>query len=130
GQPTDVSLRLGIARQLTLPADRESITKYSEPRFVLGYEWMPFLAPIITSQPVSIAVGVSQKATLNIDVAALPAPKFQWQKNGTNIDGATSATFSIDRVRPADAGRYTVIASNVAGQLTSSSAAIEVTPRE
>jgi hypothetical protein len=130
GKRIDVSQRLGIGRQLTLPADRENITNYSDPRFVLGGQWTPALAPIITSQPVSIAVEVGQKATLSVDVAAVPAPKFQWQKNGTNIDAAMSATLTIDTVRPADAGRYTVLTSNAAGQLTSYSAAIEVTSRE
>src|SRR5690606_38665137 len=39
---------------------------------------------------------------------------YQWQKNGANINGATSNTFSIPNAATSDAATYTVIVSGIA----------------
>ena len=49
---------------------------------------------------------------------------YQWQYNGTNIDGATGATLTITNVSAANIGVYTVIVNNAAGSVTSSSATL------
>jgi uncharacterized repeat protein (TIGR02543 family) len=37
---------------------------------------------------------------------------YQWKKNGTDISGATTATYSINNVSSGDAGSYTVVVTN------------------
>jgi Immunoglobulin I-set domain len=51
---------------------------------------------------------------------------YQWRREGTNISGATSAALSLINVRPADAGSYTVVITNVDGIITSAVAVITV----
>ncbi len=46
GKPVDVSQRLAVSRQLTLPEDASLIENYQTPAFVLGHDWNPQLAPI------------------------------------------------------------------------------------
>ncbi|MGH8528307.1 MAG: hypothetical protein ACRETN_00470 [Nevskiales bacterium] len=52
---------------------------------------------------------------------------YQWQKNGANITGAKSASYTTPKTVKADNGSsYRVIVSNVAGSVTSNSATLTV----
>jgi pectin methylesterase-like acyl-CoA thioesterase len=126
GRPIDLSRRLDIARQLKLPDDEKVIGNYSEPKFVLGDEWIPLLAPIITTQPASVSVSVGESAILSVSVAAVPAPRYQWQRNGRNIKGATESEYVIKSVRSRDAAIYRVVISSIAGKVTSGAAKFTV----
>jgi pectin methylesterase-like acyl-CoA thioesterase len=127
GTPVDQSHRLAIARQLKLPDDEETIVHYKDPKFVLGGQWTPALAPIITVQPAPGSVGAGEKAVLSVSVAAVPAPTYQWQKNGRNIAGATQAEYAIESASRGDAGVYRVLISNSVGKVISEPAKIKVT---
>src|SRR5207302_9269132 len=48
--------------------------------------------------------------------------------NGGNVGGATTATLTLSNVQPAQAGNYSVVVGNGATNVTSSSAALAVTP--
>ncbi|MEO7414668.1 MAG: pectinesterase family protein [Opitutaceae bacterium] len=50
GKPVDASGRLPISRQLTQPADAETLANYRNPEFVLG-GWNPKSAPIFKQPP-------------------------------------------------------------------------------
>ncbi|RBL92792.1 PQQ-dependent sugar dehydrogenase [Chitinophaga flava] len=84
-------------------------------------------APAITTQPQPVTVPQGQTATFSITVVANPAPTYQWRKNGVNISGATTATYAIANVQPADTGLYSVVVTNSAGSVTSSNARLSVT---
>ncbi len=61
--------------------------------------------PSITKQPVDASACGGKAATLS--VTALGAGlKFQWRKAGTNITGATEATYTIASVDASSAGKY------------------------
>jgi hypothetical protein len=62
-------------------------------------------------------------------VAAGTAPlAYQWQKNGANIAGATSSSYTTPATTAADSGsKFGVVVSNSAGSITSSSATLSVT---
>jgi pectin methylesterase-like acyl-CoA thioesterase len=130
GKPVDMSRRLAIARRLKLPEDREIVANYSDPRFVLGGQWTPVLAPIITTQPVAVTESEGRMATFSVSVAAVPAPTYQWQKNGRNIGGATQSEYKIERANREDAGRYAAVISNTAGKVTSAPATLTITSRK
>lgn len=60
-------------------------------------------------------------------LAVGPGPlRYQWQHQGTNLAGATAPTLLLSHVLPADAGGYSVVVTNAAGQPTSFPATLEV----
>jgi len=124
GKPVDVSQRKPESRQLTMPKDAEIIANYSNPSYVLG--WTPTMAPLVLTQPAGVTASAGQSATLSVKVTAIPAPGFQWSRNGTIITGATSATLNLNNVRAGDAGSYTVTATNSSGRVTSNPAMLTV----
>lgn len=84
------------------------------------------VAPVITSHPQSIARGIDQQASFTVAATGLPAPTYQWFKDGNPVTGATSATFTIQFVTALDAGSYTVVVTNRAGSATSNAAILTV----
>ena len=90
--------------------------------------WLPQLAPNILSQPASQTVNSGQTATLTVTATGIPAPAYQWLKNGTNLNGATSAVLVIPSAQVPDGGTYSVLVSNSAGSVTSGSATLTVNP--
>jgi hypothetical protein len=53
---------------------------------------------------------------------------YQWQLNGTNIDGATDPVYTKIGIDEADYGNYTLIASNELGMVTSSIGTVALPP--
>jgi hypothetical protein len=84
------------------------------------------MAPLVLTAPVGATITAGQTATLNVKAAAIPAPTFQWSRNGTAIPGATGATLNLNGVRAGDAGSYAVTATNSAGRVTSTPAVITI----
>jgi hypothetical protein len=80
--------------------------------------------PVITGQPSSLTVDAGGAAVFT--VTATGATGFQWQKNGSDIAGATEATFTLNPVQAADAANYAVVVSNACGQVTSAVAPLTV----
>jgi len=62
---------------------------------------------VITSRPLNQHVEVGQAASFSI-TASGSGLAYQWQKNGANIGGATSATYSIASAQASDVANYTV----------------------
>jgi hypothetical protein len=56
----------------------------------------------------------------------LPEPSYQWQRNGSPLAGQTNATLLLTNLQPAQAGTYTLVASNLGGMATSSNAVVLV----
>ncbi|MDO8538833.1 MAG: DNRLRE domain-containing protein [Opitutaceae bacterium] len=83
-------------------------------------------APVLTLQPTSQTVTAGATVTLSVAASGTPTPTFQWQKNGATIAGATNATLTLINVTTADAGAYTVIASNSGGNTPSAAATLTV----
>lgn len=87
----------------------------------------PTLASI-TMQPASQTVTAGQSATFSIVATGTPPLAYQWQKAGSNISGATSATYITPATTLADSGStFDVVISNPAGSVTSNSATLTVT---
>jgi len=81
----------------------------------------------ITVQPVGVALDLGASYTLSVTAVGRPAPTYQWYLNGVAISGATNATYPIAAAAAANAGIYTVVASNSTGDtVTSSGAAVAV----
>ncbi|MBI4622734.1 MAG: immunoglobulin domain-containing protein [Verrucomicrobia bacterium] len=82
--------------------------------------------PVLTTQPAGQTVTAGAAVTFAAAASGTPAPAFQWRKNGTPIPGATNATLTLTSVTIADAGTYTVVATNAAGSAISAEATLTV----
>jgi hypothetical protein len=81
--------------------------------------------PTIATQPSNQAVNIGQTATFAVVAAGTPPLSYQWQKNGVNISGATSPSYTTPAVVLADNGStFDVIVTNAAGSVTSAPATL------
>lgn len=80
------------------------------------------VAPVISSQPKSIARLVGETATFSVTASVSDSGvlSYQWTKDGTNISGATSATYSFTVAGSSDAAVYRVVVTNTKNGVTSS----------
>ena len=83
--------------------------------------------PTITAPPVSQTVVEGTAATFAVTATSTSPLSYQWQKDGTDISGATSSTYTIAATRIADSGVFTVVVFNGAGFVISSEATLTVT---
>lgn len=84
-------------------------------------------ATSITTQPTATTACEGGPASLSV-VAAGGGLTYQWKKGTTDINGATSATYTIPVVSAADAGSYSVVVTGNCGSATSSSVTLTVNP--
>lgn len=83
-------------------------------------------APMITTQPVGATLAQGADYMLSVVATGTPAPTYQWRRNGSNISGATSASYTITGVSGANAGAYSCVATNSVGSATSDSVYVGV----
>ncbi|MFM9080642.1 MAG: beta strand repeat-containing protein, partial [Opitutaceae bacterium] len=86
-------------------------------------------APVITVQPAARSVVAGGAVSMEVGAIGVPAPSYQWRKNGAAVAGATNATLSLSAAQVTDAGTYDAVVSNSAGSVTSASAALRVAAR-
>jgi hypothetical protein len=84
----------------------------------------PVVAPVITRDPSSVTINPGSSLILSVAATGSPAPTYQWQFNGANIPGANAATLVLTDVIAAQAGTYSVVATNSGGTATSKSATV------
>jgi uncharacterized delta-60 repeat protein len=82
--------------------------------------------PLITVQPASQTVGVGSNFTVSVTATGNPAPAYQWNKDGSDIPGATASSFTVTGAQTNDAGGYSVVLTNLFAAVTSSVASISV----
>jgi hypothetical protein len=77
----------------------------------------------ITNQPANQVVYASQTATFKVAASGGAQVQYQWQKNGSDISGATSSTYTTPRTSTADNGAQLVAVVTASGNTTKSSPA-------
>jgi hypothetical protein len=98
------------------------------------------IAPSFSLQPVSQTIWAGRPVIFTVAAGGTPAPTYQWQRqpwggvaanlsDGANFAGTTSAALTISGITTAMNGdKYTCIASNTAGPVTSNAATLTVNP--
>ena len=85
--------------------------------------------PGFAIQPASQTVTAGQPVTFSVTATGTAPFTYQWQKNNSNISGATSSTYTLSATVSGDNGAtFRVIVTNSAGSATSASATLTVTP--
>lgn len=80
----------------------------------------------ITLQPQSQTVNIGSSAVFTVAAVGSGAISYQWRYNGADLPGQTAAVLALSNIQRANAGSYSAVVRNVAGEVTSNSAALEV----
>jgi hypothetical protein len=84
--------------------------------------------PAISAQPADQTVPLGSSVAFSVSATGAQPLRYQWQRNGVPIPGATAATYSIAAVTAADNGAaFRVVVSNATGTATSNAATLTVT---
>ena len=87
------------------------------------------LSPRITGHPADMAVTEGQTTVFSVTATGSGTLTYQWKKDGTDIGGATSASYITPAVVLADDGAlFTCVVTNEGGDVTSTAATLIVIP--
>lgn len=85
------------------------------------------LPPTFVTQPQNTTVSVGQTASFSVTVTGTSPITYQWRKNGVNISGATSSTYTTPITVIGDNGsQFLCVATNSISAVTSYSATLTV----
>jgi glucose/arabinose dehydrogenase len=85
-------------------------------------------APSITQHPANRSVAPGASVTFSVRASGQGTLRYQWQRNGTNISGATAQDYTIASVTAADNNaRFRAVVSNDFGSVISNEAVLTVT---
>ena len=85
------------------------------------------IAPAITSQPSDASITAGKTGTFSVVASGTAPLSYQWERNGTAIAGATSASYTTPAETTGDNGvAFAVVVTNSAGSATSRSAKLTV----
>lgn len=90
--------------------------------------------PSILSQPAGSTVQVTGSLTLNVAASGTAPLAYGWYFRAAGSTAheplplATGPAYTIGSIQSADAGTYSVVVSNAAGEVTSNAATVNVTP--
>ncbi|MBI2513888.1 MAG: putative Ig domain-containing protein [Opitutae bacterium] len=96
------------------------------PAFTLSIQIAAPTAPSISAQPASQTKNVGESVTFTVTASGTPSPTYQWKKGSSDIDGATSSSYTINPLTLGDAADYTVVVTNAGGSVTSDVATLTV----
>ena len=129
GQPAGVSVLYTV---MSSTADLTSYTtSASIDQLTLAvngvFNAVPPIAPAITKQPVSKSVNLGQRAKFQVRATGTDPLRYQWRKNGTDIPGATGASYTTPPTTQGDDGTlFSVVVSNPAARAISNSATLSI----
>ncbi|MED6314669.1 MAG: Ig-like domain-containing protein, partial [Verrucomicrobiota bacterium] len=109
--PSEPSVSLGQAFLVTVPS---AITWSPDPTL-----------PQLTSQPSGVQVLSGDKAGFIVKAVGEPLT-YQWLFEGKPINGATASAIQLPETTIANAGRYSVLVSNVFGKVVSEPARLDI----
>jgi glucose/arabinose dehydrogenase len=90
--------------------------------------YTPAEAPSITQHPADRTVSAGQPASFSVAASGSGPLSYQWQRDGTNIAGAASTTYTLASASGADNGaRFRAVVTNPFGSATSNDALLTVT---
>jgi len=110
-----VSILLG-ADPTTITSDSETFTLNSDTVVSVIFN---VISPVFPESPIDQIAVRGGTASLGIPVNGRIPIFYQWQRQGTNLPGATNSALTFNNVQQTNAGSYTLVASNAFGVATS-----------
>jgi beta-galactosidase len=111
------------------PAATQALMATAGPTAANAADLTAVAAPKITSQPTTVSVVTGSTATFSVTASGMAPLTYQWQKNGTDISGATGASYTTPGTTLSDNGAvFTVVVGNTEGSVTSNIATLKVSP--
>ena len=98
------------------------------PKLTVEYRTAPCSTPpsIITQPPATLAVTEPAAFSLTAGISVC-SPTYQWTKNGADIPGANSASYSVASSTAGNSGSYRLRVTNPNGTVTTDPAVVTVT---
>ncbi len=88
---------------------------------------VPPQPPVIVSQPASLTALVGNTAAFSVSASSSTPLNYAWQRNGTNIPGATQASYSAGPLQLSDSGSaFSCLIGNASGSLNTTNASLTV----
>jgi glucose/arabinose dehydrogenase len=87
-------------------------------------------APSITTHPTSRTVPPGASVTFSVRASGPPPLRYQWQRNGANIPGATAQDYTFVAAAGDNGARFRAIVSNDNGSVLSNEALLTVTANQ
>ena len=84
--------------------------------------------PVLTQQPLGGTVLAGQNLTLTVGATGTGGLAYQWRLNGTNLVGATNASYVLAPATATAGGTYDVVVTHAFGFTVSSPAVVTVVP--
>jgi hypothetical protein len=95
--------------------------------FTISLTGTGVIRPSITVQPASQTTTVGQTASFSIAATGTAPLSYQWKKNGSNITGATSSSYTTPPTTISDNNAlFTAVVSNSVGSVTSTAATLTI----
>jgi hypothetical protein len=82
--------------------------------------------PVIATQPLGQRIVLGNSVAFNVAVSGSAPFNYQWRLNALNLLNATNAIYAIPAVGTNHTGNYSVVVTNLAGNVTSSNALLVV----
>jgi len=82
----------------------------------------------ILQQPVDVDINEGNAASFSVTASGGGFISYQWRKNALAIEGAYTASYTINSTNIDDAGTYDVVVTNSVGNLRSQSASLNIIP--
>ena len=80
----------------------------------------PFTFPVLIAPMPDQTVAPGETVLLAVNAPGAPPLFYEWRKNGVSLAGATNSTLVIPNALVSDSGGYSVLVSNLHGELTAS----------
>ncbi|MFN0012185.1 MAG: CARDB domain-containing protein [Phycisphaerales bacterium] len=74
--------------------------------------------PTITTQPTDASLCEGGSFALSVATGGGTPVQYQWRRNGSNIGGATAATYTVNNATVAASGQYDVVVTNACSSVT------------
>lgn len=82
--------------------------------------------PSIISQPTNQTAIAGTNVSFSVSASGTQPLGYQWRLGSINLGSATASTLSLSNVQPFQAGGYSVVVTNTAGSITSSTAQLTI----